>query len=112
MPAQNGLRLDDHDRPPPRRQQARADEQLDPIHEVERRALAASSKDVDLVAEHSVLDDQLPPGADRVHGDAYDLARRLPRGQLRPQPTHARQDPRPDSRDTRRVHPMLEHKAR
>jgi hypothetical protein len=31
MPAQNGLRPDDHDRPPPRRQQARADEQLDPI---------------------------------------------------------------------------------
>jgi hypothetical protein len=107
MPAQNGLRLDDHDRLPPRRQQARADEQLDPIHEVERRALAAPSKDVDLVAQHSVLDDQLPPGADRVHGDAYDLARRLPRGQLRPQPTHARQDPRPDSRDTRRVHPHV-----
>ncbi len=57
----------------------RADEQLDPIHPVQRRALAAASEDVDLVTEHSVLGDQRSPGSDRVHDDAYDLARRLPR---------------------------------
>jgi hypothetical protein len=90
MPAQNGLRLDDHDHPPPRRQQAGAGEQLDPIHELQPRALAAASEDVDLMKEDSVLDDQLPPGADRVHCGAYDLARRLPRGQLRhSRPTRA-----------------------
>jgi hypothetical protein len=60
VPAENGLRLDDGDRATPRRQQARADEQLQPVHEVELRALAAASKNVDLVAEDGVLDDQLP----------------------------------------------------
>src|SRR6185503_11017029 len=42
LPAQNGLRLDDGDRATPRRQQARADEQLQPVHEVELGALAAA----------------------------------------------------------------------
>jgi hypothetical protein len=93
MPAHNGLRLDDGDRATPRRQQARTDEQLQPVHEVELRTLAAASKDVDLVAEDGVLDDQLPPGPDRVHGDACDLARRSARGQLRPQPLYATKDP-------------------
>ena len=50
----------------------RTDEQPQPVHEVELRTLAAASKDVDLVAEDGVLDDQLPPGLDRVHGDACD----------------------------------------
>jgi hypothetical protein len=84
MPAQNGHRLDDGDRATPRRQQARADQQLQPVHEVELRALAAASKNVDLVAEDSVLEDELPPGPDRIHGDACDLARRSARSQLRP----------------------------
>jgi hypothetical protein len=44
-----------------RRHQARADDQLQPVHEAELRTLAAASKDVDLVAEDGVLDDQLPP---------------------------------------------------
>src|SRR6185436_19440589 len=39
MPAQNGLRLDDGDRATPRRQQARADKQLEPIDQVELPAL-------------------------------------------------------------------------
>jgi hypothetical protein len=104
MPAQNGLRLDDGDRATPRRQQARADEELKPVHEVELRALAAASKNVDLVGEDGVLDDQLPPGSDRIHGDARDLVRRSTRGQLRPQPRYATKDPRPDSRDTRQTH--------
>src|SRR5690349_13710704 len=51
MPARNGLRLDDGDRTTPRRQQARADEKLQPVREVELRALAAASKNVDLVAK-------------------------------------------------------------
>jgi hypothetical protein len=104
MPAQNGLRLDDGDRATPRRQQARTEEQLQPVHEVELRTLAAASKDVDLVAKDGVLDDQLPPGLDRVHGDACDLARRSARGQLRPQPLYATKDPRPESSDTRQTH--------
>jgi uncharacterized protein (UPF0147 family) len=54
MPPQNGLRLDDGDRATPRRQHARADEQLQPVHEVELRALAAAPKNVDLVAEDGV----------------------------------------------------------
>jgi hypothetical protein len=66
MPAQHGLRLDDGDHTTPRRQQARADENLQPVREVERRALAAASKNVDLVAEDGVLDDQLPPGPDSL----------------------------------------------
>lgn len=107
MPTQNGLGLDDGDRATPRRQQARADEQLQPVHEVELRALAAASKNVDLVAEDGVLDDQLPLGPDRIHGDAGDLAHRSARGQVRPQPLHASQNPRPDSRGTRQAHPPL-----
>src|SRR6185295_13513322 len=75
MPTQNGLWLDDGDRATPRRQQARAHQELQPIHEMELRALAAASKNVDLVAEDGVRDDQLPPGPDRIHGDACDLAR-------------------------------------
>jgi hypothetical protein len=59
MPAQNGLRLDDGDRATPRRQHARADEQLQPVHEMELRALGAAPRNVDLVAEDGVLDDQL-----------------------------------------------------
>jgi len=43
LPAQNGLRPDDGDRATPRRQQARADEQLQPVHEAQLRALAAAS---------------------------------------------------------------------
>jgi hypothetical protein len=34
MPTQNGLRLDDGDRATPRRQQARAYQQLQPIYEM------------------------------------------------------------------------------
>jgi hypothetical protein len=52
----------------------RTEEQLQPVHEVELRALAAL-KNVDLVAEDGVLDDQLSPGPDRIHGDTCDLAR-------------------------------------
>jgi hypothetical protein len=109
MPAQNGLRLDNSDRATPRRQQARADEQLQPVHEVELRALAAASKNVDLMAENGVLDDQLPPGSDGIQGDSSDLVRRTTRGQLRPQPSYATKDLPPDSRDTRRMHAQLEH---
>jgi hypothetical protein len=105
MPAQDGLRLDDGDRAAPRRQQARADDQLQPVHEAERWTLAAASKNVDLVTENGVLEDQLPPGPDRVHGDACDLARRSARGQLRPQPLSATKDPRPDSSDPAQTHP-------
>ena len=50
MPAQNGLRLDDGDRATPRRKQARAEKQLEPIDQVELRALAAASQNIDLVA--------------------------------------------------------------
>jgi hypothetical protein len=45
------------------------------LREAELRALAAASKDVDLVAEDGVLNDQLPPGTDHIHSDACDLAR-------------------------------------
>ena len=67
----------------------------------------AAPKDVDLVAENGVLDDQLPPGPDRAHSDACDLARRSAPSQLRPQPLYATQDPRPDSSDARQKHPPL-----
>jgi hypothetical protein len=36
------------------------------------------------MAKDGVLDDQLPPGPDRIDTDACDLARRSARGQLRP----------------------------
>src|SRR5262245_53757889 len=58
MPAQSGVRLDDGDRATPPRQQARTDEQLQPVHEVELRALAAASKNVELVAKDGVLEYQ------------------------------------------------------
>jgi hypothetical protein len=74
MPAQNGLGLDEDDRPLPRRQPPRTDQQLQPIDEVELRALAAASQHVDLVAKHGVLEHQLASGPDRVRDDAGDLA--------------------------------------
>ena len=54
LPAHNGLRLDDGDRATPRRQQARADEQLQPVHEIKPWALAAASNNLDLVASRAV----------------------------------------------------------
>jgi len=91
----------------PRRQPARADEQLQPVHKVELRALAAASEDIELMAKDGVLDDQLPPRPNHIDGDACDLARRCARGELRPQPPHATKDPRPDLTDTRQTHPPL-----
>jgi hypothetical protein len=107
MPTQNGLGLHKDDRPPPRRQPPRAEEQFQSIDEVELRALAVASQHVDLVAKHGVLENQLPAGPDRIDGYIGDLARRSARGQLRPQPLHASQNPRPDSRSTRQAHPPL-----
>ena len=107
VPTQNGLGLHEDDRSPPRRQPARTEEQLQSIDEVELRAVAVASQDIDLVAKHGVLENQLPAGPDRIHGDVGDLARRSARGQLRPQPLHASQNPRPDSRNTRQAHPPL-----
>lgn len=75
MPTQNGLGLDEDDRPPPRRQPLRTEEQLQPINEVERGALAATPQDVDLVAKHCVLEYQFASGPDRVHGDVCDRCR-------------------------------------
>src|SRR6185436_12307666 len=54
MPAQNGLGLDDSDRATPRRQQARAEKQLEPIDQVELPALVAASQNIDLVAKHRI----------------------------------------------------------
>jgi hypothetical protein len=54
MPTQNGLGLHEDDRPPPRRQPPRTEEQLQSIDEVELRALAVASQHVDLVAKHGV----------------------------------------------------------
>lgn len=59
-------------RPPPRRQPPRT-EQLQSIDEVELRAFAVASQHVDLVAKHGVLENQLPAGPDRIHGDTGDL---------------------------------------
>src|SRR6185503_18531007 len=109
IPAQNGLRLDDGDRATPRRQQARAEKQLEPIDQVELPALAAASQHIDLVAKHRILEHQLAWGPDHVNGDGSELADLLAWRQLRPHPVHASQDPGPDSRDTWQPHPHLEH---
>lgn len=58
-PERADLIEDDH--PPPQRQK-RADEKLQPVHEVELRALAATAQDIDLMAKHGVLKHQLAPG--------------------------------------------------
>jgi hypothetical protein len=60
MPAQTSLGLDD--RPPPRRQPPRTEEQLQPIDKMEGGTLAAAPQDVDLVAKHGVLKYQLASG--------------------------------------------------
>src|ERR1051325_10525579 len=107
MPTQNGLGLDQDDDAPPRRQPPRAEEQLQPIHDIEPGSLAATSQHVDLVAKHRVLEHQFASGPDRVHGDGCDLAR-LPAGcQLRPQPLDASQEPGPDAGGARQTHPSL-----
>jgi len=74
MPAQNGLRLDDGDRATPRRQQARAEKQFEPIDQVELPALAAASQNIDLVAKHRILEHQLASRSDQVNGDGRELA--------------------------------------
>jgi len=84
MPTQNGLGLDQDDRPPPRRQPPRTKEQLQPINEVELRALAVASQHVDLVAKHRVLEHQFASGPDCVDGDGDDRARLPTWRQLRP----------------------------
>lgn len=42
-------------------------------NEGERRALAGASKNVDLMAEHSVFDEQLAPRAERVNDHAREF---------------------------------------
>lgn len=74
MPTQNGLGLNDNDQSPPRRQPSRTEEQLQPIDDIERGSLAAAAQHIELVAKQSVLEHQLPSGADRVHGDGRDPA--------------------------------------
>jgi hypothetical protein len=107
MPTQNGLGLDEDDRPPPRRQPPRTDEQLQSINEAERGPLAATTQAVDLVAKHRVLEYQFASGPDRVHGDGCELAGLRMGRQLRPQSLHASEDPDPDARDTHQAHPSL-----
>src|SRR5262249_54574301 len=59
VPSNDGLGLDEDDRPTPGREQARSQDHLQPIESREHGALDATSEDVELMTKHSVLDDQL-----------------------------------------------------
>src|SRR6266851_7611585 len=69
-----GVRLDYRDGATPGRQERGADDQLQPVDWAQRGSLDVPPEDVELVAKHGVLDDQLVPGTTRVSGDPRELA--------------------------------------
>lgn len=54
-------------------EQRGAQEQFQPVSYPERGTLCASTKNVDLLSKHRLLDDQVPSGAAHIDNDAHDL---------------------------------------
>ena len=73
VPAKEGIGLHDGNSPAPRREQRGAQEQFQPVGYPEPGTLLASTKNVDLVSKHRVLDDQVPSGAAHIDNHARDL---------------------------------------
>ncbi len=107
VPAKEGRGLDDNDRPTPGPEQARSHEELQPVDEAENGPLDATSEDVDLIAKHRVLDDELAPRAARVTDDGGKLVAGLARGQPGPRPRCLAPDPCGDPGDREQAHPSL-----
>ena len=82
MPAKDGVRLDYRDGATPRRQERGADDQLQPVDWAQRGSLDVPPEDVELVAKHGVLDDQLVPGTTCVSGDPRELASGAAKGRV------------------------------
>ena len=76
-----------------------AQEEFEPVGHPEPGTLFASTKDVDLVSKHCVLDDQIAPGAAHVDSHAHDLAARGEWAQAIPDPLGGVSNPTCDLRE-------------
>jgi len=99
VPAEKGVRLHDGNGLAPRREQRGAQEEFEPVGHPEPGTLFASTKDVDLVSKHCVLDDQIAPGAAHVDSHAHDLAARGEWAQAIPDPLGGVSNPTCDLRE-------------
>ncbi len=105
MPAKDGVRLDDRDGPTPGRQARGADEdQLQPVDWAQRGSLDVPPEDVELVAKHGVLDDQLVPGTIRVSGEPRELASGAAKVEFRPESADSAPDSFRHSRNREQPH--------
>src|SRR5216683_4003371 len=93
VPAKDGVRLDYRDGPTPGRQERGADDQLQPVDWAQRGSLDVPPEDVELVAKHGVLDDQLAPGTTRVSGEPRELASGAAKVESRPESADRALDP-------------------
>jgi hypothetical protein len=104
VPPKEGLGLDDNDHPTPRPEQNRSNEELQLVEDTESGALDAATKDVDLMAEHRVLDDELASRAPSVTNDSGKLASSPARVQGGPHPRSLAADPGGDPGDREQAH--------
>jgi hypothetical protein len=99
VPAEKGVWLHDGNGLAPRGEQRGAQEEFEPVSYPEPGTLLASTKDVDLVTKHCVLDDQVTSGAAHVDSHAQDLAARGEWAQALPDPLGGVSNPTCDLRE-------------